>query len=485
MRRAPTVFISSVVLGLEEQREKLCRIVTDEYGWSCNASGISDQAFGGAPRSACFNAIEDSDLYLGLFWKRSGSLVTPHNLFMTEMEFYHALNLRKSMRIYVLEAHSRDEYLRLFLDHVTNEPEEGQYVRFCKGAADLYRRVREDLQYFGKFWFQGKLPWQPPIFLKDEVQAAGVLFQSHIIPPKVRNVIFDRDWFVERVSDMRDYHDRLEFTLAVEVGTQIMDAFLLTQALRRKKELLSLWAEFLRMWADSCAWLGKIDGYFGAVWAAKQRRQTYRRMEAWGAMNESVALITNCVYVHANLKKIKAVYTSSPAWRDQFNKEHHFALQRAATYDEQYVARISYPEHFYRPYILREMGDYDRAVADLKKLLAHRINRDEMSFINLKSHLGTTLILKGRQQHLPGALKEGLQLLLESGVAAGDHFSSPHYLTVMKKAAAGILLTGDAVEAERILRPLYDEALRRKLFHQAWAIHAILSGGLRPNKGDP
>jgi hypothetical protein len=481
MRQTPKVFISSVVVSLEEHRERIYEIITNEFHWLCNASGISDQAFGGPPKTACFNAIEDSDLYLGVFWKRSGSLVIPHNLFMTEMEFYHALNLRKSMRIYVLEAQRRDEYLRLFLDHITNEPEEGQYIRFCKDMADLLRKIREDLKYFGDRWFKGRTPWIPSIFLEAEMQNIGVLSNEllhyNIKVPARNKIIYDPDWTVERVAIMQEHYEKLEFPQAFEVGASILQAFLSNRLLLKNKEFLSLWADFLRMWAGSCTWLGKVDDNFGALWAAKQRRQTYRILEAWSEMNESTGLITNCFYVHANMKKIKAAYTNSPTWQVYFEGQHKFALQRAAAYDEEYIARVAYPSsHSHRPYILRELGEYDQAISDLEKRMIYTSNTNEMSFINLKAQLGTTIILKGKERRARGVLRDGMRLLREAESEVKEYYSSPYYLTVMKKVAMGVLLTGETDEAKQMLHILHADAFQRKLFHQAWAIHAILCG---------
>src|SRR5436309_11030398 len=138
MRKKPSFFVSSVGYGLQPYRENICGIISEEFQWPCDASGIKETRFGGPPKQGCFTVLEASDVYLGFFWKDAGSIVPSAGSFMTELEFHHALNLRKYVRLYVVHARHRDWYLENFLDQTAGDAEQGQYIRFCRNWNDVF-----------------------------------------------------------------------------------------------------------------------------------------------------------------------------------------------------------------------------------------------------------------------------------------------------------------------------------------------------------
>lgn len=155
----PIVFLSSVFGGFLSQRDKLRAIIADEFGFECLAHESKGESFGGAPGPACLHAVDSADLYVGVFWKRAGTMVPPDNLTLTEIEYYRARKNRKLMRVYVLEADaSRVELnLKLFLETI-QPPDYGICIEFCKNFAELKSVLRRDLEYFGKCWSQGETP---------------------------------------------------------------------------------------------------------------------------------------------------------------------------------------------------------------------------------------------------------------------------------------------------------------------------------------
>ncbi len=114
--KVPTVFLSSVISTLEREREVVCNIV-ESLGWRCDASGIRENRFWGGAQESCYQRVEASDLYIGIFSTRSGSPAFVHEVFVTEMEFYTTLNTRLPMLVYVLENPDRrpDLSLKFFL----------------------------------------------------------------------------------------------------------------------------------------------------------------------------------------------------------------------------------------------------------------------------------------------------------------------------------------------------------------------------------
>jgi hypothetical protein len=74
--RKPVIFLSSVFGGFLSQRQKLRGIITNEFNFQCLTYESDAERFGGAPRRACLQAVDSADLYIGVFWKRAGSIPT-------------------------------------------------------------------------------------------------------------------------------------------------------------------------------------------------------------------------------------------------------------------------------------------------------------------------------------------------------------------------------------------------------------------------
>lgn len=124
----PKVFLSSTIKGktpydpgLGPYRDKIRNMIINDFGWNCTLSEKDSSDFWGSNVSACLNAVSNSDLYIGIFWKRYGTIITDSGLPLTEMEFYRALNKRMPMKIYVIESSKRETSLQSLLDWVRHE----------------------------------------------------------------------------------------------------------------------------------------------------------------------------------------------------------------------------------------------------------------------------------------------------------------------------------------------------------------------------
>lgn len=486
MRDTPSIFISSTH-SLRAHREEVCRVVIDEFGWGAKASGVAEARFGGETKASCVAEVETADLYLGIFGRRSGELVVPHSVTWTEMEFYHALNLRKPMLLYVLNAPGRDRYSSLFVRMLGKEPRGGVFFRACDGLDDLLRQARGDLEEFGRRRAAGETFWVPPPFLKDELRQLGVFADEYAsltsqAPPGARHL--DGEQVREGLARMQQHYDRLEFPEAAAVGAELLGPLLRGAGGGRRREPLEMLSKFLLMWAGSCTWLGYVGGSFGAVWAAHARRESYRRLEAWNLFNQSAALITNCLYVLSSFESISAAHSGSAGSKKYHHGRRKALLKTALLYDDWYLARAgSAHPSYHRSSILRELGDYDAAAEELKRLLRHPLTRGninsasgEVNEANYTSYLGLTTALGGAEKGMPGAVREGVRVLRQAEASIKRQYHSPYYVNVMRRVAEGLLLAGEKEEAESLLRELHAEAVGRKLLHQAALLRATAGG---------
>src|SRR6266480_1443384 len=111
IHRTPTIFLSSVIRGISTSfpglgvhREEIYDLVVNHFGWECLCSGVHDGAFWGGPLSACIQGVERCDLFLGILWHQSGSIIDYHRISVTEHEIYTALNHQKALRLYIVDA---------------------------------------------------------------------------------------------------------------------------------------------------------------------------------------------------------------------------------------------------------------------------------------------------------------------------------------------------------------------------------------------
>jgi hypothetical protein len=164
----PRVFVSGVVHGLKDYRERVRRIIEQEFGWEY----VGSESFWGPALSACLTAVGHSDLYIGLFGRRAGSPVEPHELPMSELEYYSAVNARIPVRVFVIRCAFPEGRLDAFLTFLREEKELGQFLEVCNDRSDLEQKIRKDLAYFGELRNQGMTARMvPPLILADMLAA--------------------------------------------------------------------------------------------------------------------------------------------------------------------------------------------------------------------------------------------------------------------------------------------------------------------------
>lgn len=125
----------------------------------------------GSPISTSSEKVNEADLYIGLFWKSTGSKGI-ENAPITEIEYLEAQNNRIPIKIFEITTLSlkRELALELLLEEI-KEPDTGSVVEYCKNFKDLIKKLKLFLDYFGDLWEkgeEGKL--KPPMFLYELVK---------------------------------------------------------------------------------------------------------------------------------------------------------------------------------------------------------------------------------------------------------------------------------------------------------------------------
>jgi tetratricopeptide (TPR) repeat protein len=509
MNRKPVVFLGSVFRGVKKRREQLYRIITEDFGWECNAYEFHSEEYVGSPESACLNEVEDCDLYIGIFWKHAGSIISHDNLYITELEYYRARKLRKPMMIYVVEAEpeSRDAHLDYFIKTMM-EPDNGPCIEFCKNFHELISKIKKGLDFFGDCWGKGEIASWAPSFLIDKILTGlGFLTEHTELYHLPRQALFlSRDTDVthlrRRLDAMRRYYERAELQRTGEVGSDLLLAFLKAGISFEKKELLPMWAEFLRMWAGTCTWLNLLNMPYDAVWAARMLRETYEAQEQWPAFHDSASLVSHTFYVQSCSKRDeKLLLGIEPTRRKRFQeerqaifslqvgleKERQQLLQKALEYDKLFVARTK-PKYLYlyRAYIYQVMGHYDQAISDFERMALYRretYSSDDIGYIDILADFGGTKVLKAVKDRMSKAsksklLNEGLHLLEDAHEKAQMYSSSPrqlpYYIIIEKEYAKGLLFSGDKKAAGSLLERVYQMAVKEGLSQQAGSIGILL-----------
>jgi len=439
------VFLSSTIKGktpddpgLEPYREKIRKMITSEFGWKCICSEENNVEFWGSNVSACLNAVGSADLYIGIFWKRYGTIITDSGLPLTEMEFYRALNLRKPMKIYVIESDQREPSLQLFLDWIKHN----QFLVFCK-TGELREKIRVDLEYFGKKWPSKKIlsTFVPPSYLDEILKKLDLLpLELDVFDTKPRTGTFDKDFVLKKLENMKIFHTLYDYEVVIREGWEVLN-MLRFRPPYKYKEFRGILISFLLLWENSCNWYGYIEGPFGSFWAAKSLREIYRLREAWSLLNSAASIVSSNIYAIATLKQSKSMFIK-------------ISFYRGGT--------VSSAIWSIRGNINRKLGDFDEAIK-CHLMARNRCTSDEGEGIQL-SHLGRAKILKGD--------KEGLRDL-EEGVKLCYQLPSPSSVRTLKALGQGLIKLRKLYKAEDVMKMAHEFAKERKLGHQLKSIEAM------------
>jgi tetratricopeptide (TPR) repeat protein len=466
------VFVSSVVNGLERERAFVHKLVTS-LGWECDVSSLSESGFWGGCESACFNVVESADLYIAIFHKRSGSFLFGDQTFITEMEFYRALNARRPVLVYILEfgISRADPSLTVFLQYLKTEI----YVRGCNAPSEFSQKLVADLEVFETHWKRGTThALVPPLHLDLALTGLGILNQhvSQRVPSMTgRGGSLEQDAVLAQIEQMAESYDRHDFVRSASIGEPLFTAFGSLQiSYTSEKPILYGWSRFLRMWAGSCTWLGYLSGPFGALKSAITLKETCRMLRDWEGFYEADSVIANVYYVIG--QRFSALESTRQFVGSDNSKR---AFLRALIHDELHAQRTNarFP-HLHRAYVYLQLGKYDDARSNFERMLSYGSVLEERMNLDYSISLGQTMIAKGVNEERNTLIRNGLVLLDEGKVRLQRFFASPFYLPYMKRIAKAHLTLGNYGETERILKQLYPLAVSRGLGNQAEGINQMI-----------
>ena len=134
-----SLFISSKMLELVDERKAVQDALAQYHmeGWLWEKDAGANPA---SVRKTYLKQVEDSDLYIGLFWRGYG----PYTI----EEYHHARDCDKPCLIYEkhVDLDGRDPNLQYFLDGI-GHPENDTGVSICRFTTtdQLVKRVQEDV----------------------------------------------------------------------------------------------------------------------------------------------------------------------------------------------------------------------------------------------------------------------------------------------------------------------------------------------------
>jgi len=131
------VFVSSTMLELRDVREIVHKALTD-HGIE---AVVYETSIGARPDTIAHTSlseVQESDVYVGLFWSQYGHITT--------LEYHHARKLRKPCFIYIRAKNTqRDQELEDFLQREVYKPYTGPAYSYFESALQLGNAVAKDI----------------------------------------------------------------------------------------------------------------------------------------------------------------------------------------------------------------------------------------------------------------------------------------------------------------------------------------------------
>lgn len=220
----PRVFISSVVEGFGEFRAAARAAVLDAGGEPVLVNE-DFPSLATSSRNACLDAVESSDIYVGVLGTRGG-WVAPSGMFVVEEEWRHA-RARKRPALFFLQTGTRDAGAER-LASIVSDYVDGTLRRTFTTAEDLRGEMVRALSPLLRS--QGNVNMPPEEFLK--VFAAGSQFSSTepslrvAIAPERREEVVDpvrmgSDKFMRQLLEIGHRQNINLFNYAVGKGTEL------------------------------------------------------------------------------------------------------------------------------------------------------------------------------------------------------------------------------------------------------------------------
>ena len=179
------VFISSTYEDLADHRQAVWQVLKD---FNVGVRGMEE--FGARTEAllqTCLAEVEQSDVYVGIVAFRAGSLDAASGKSFTQLEYEHALYLKKELLIYLADEQQAkirykdidfDESLREKLKAFKGTLREKHTVNTFSEPDDLAEKLRRDFtRYFESILAETEQP-------KDEFETSLNIVQNFLLVPK-------------------------------------------------------------------------------------------------------------------------------------------------------------------------------------------------------------------------------------------------------------------------------------------------------------
>ncbi len=275
-RVPPQVFVSSVFASLGDLRFRTYCVV-ESRGWRLLTPPAQEETATWSEaqlRSWCVEAVARSDLYIGLFWYRYGSLdhASVPAIAWTEIEYWEAVRRDKARLLYFFtdSPHpSADLWQRHLRRLVRLTGPKGKFARVKVVSRTSYDTcLQHDLDLFADLCI--RTPLLAPGFGVDTPSRSIEVVTPYWPTPMRR---FDADVLHVGVVAMRQLYSKAAYTQAIAIGVGMLSA------LRRFPPdsfpgSRQSWTEFLAEWDRAGSWVG-IDGVvpddIDTLWACRER----------------------------------------------------------------------------------------------------------------------------------------------------------------------------------------------------------------------
>jgi hypothetical protein len=465
--RTLTIFLSSVIRGaspsdpgLRPYRKAIYDLVVNHFGWDCLCSGVDDDAFWGGPLSACIRGVERCDLFLGILWHQSGSIIDYHRISVTEHEIYTALNSQKVIRLYVVDAEERDPALQALIDVLSRDIELGVYLRRCS-IGKLYDIVRHDFESFKKHRLSGARGRSMARKLYLNKYLKGLLCSSN--PFRLASEIREEEaWQPARLVSLLGEMDRLHSIQnhvgILRIGCQALPILQARSPLRFPKSR-PLWTHFLGRWYGACNWLGHLEGNFGSLAAGRAAMEIARLSEDFSSFHEWAAILGSTLYTLGTLvsasERLPDRAVNAPG-----QKEGDLILANALAYNSLSFLRCSAPDANLlssRASLLFHLGGDDIAMGLFETCLRRVSTASE--YARTLGMIGRIHLRKGRRRAAERCLDSSLQCSFKGDPGA--------QVRCQRNYAEALIEQGHVSEGLEFLQRILQDADRYGFLHQA------------------
>jgi tetratricopeptide (TPR) repeat protein len=452
----PSVFLSSVISGLDRCRQRLSELI-DNSGFEC-LNSTTHPDFGGSPRH-CLALVDRADLYLGVFAERAGTREPLYDLPITELEFYHALS-KKPVRIYLLPAKKRESHLDSFLQVWSDDFHGGVCFTPCEDETQLYNLVKRDLREFKRLLKTRQTHrWIPQLKLdaahKELSSEVSEVLSSHFSPyAKFPLSSLSLEKAVEQIESFYENHKYKE---ALSIG-----ASLYAPLSKHSPPDVDLWLRFLKIWCYSALWFGYVEGKYGALASALRYRAAVIQQRRFYLLGPAYSLVGLCYYTLGGRKHALQIINASSG-RDDAHRCFQIALANDAMAYNLIKAGAPY---LHRAYEYAALGEFGIATKDFE-VIASLEKGNQPWHASILADLGRCYFLGGRR-------KKGMNYLEQALADVSSHDRHPLYVRTAAVVADAWMQSRNYKGAMELLEPLLGRAGELGLHDQKLKIGAAL-----------